>query len=163
SGHVALRKRKRGSVFYLRYRLPGTGGRDRHVQRLLGPAWTDRSRPPAGYYTRKTAEIELQKVLADARRGTLQGSRAPSGHTFSDACDEWLRYVEHDKQRAPSTLRDYRNVVNGALLPEFGKDTALEKITTDRIEQFRARLLDEGKITRRSVQKTLVLLYGILK
>ena len=71
--------------------------------------------------------------------------------------------MEHDKQRAPSTLRDYRNVVNGCLLPEFGKTTPLEKITTERIEQFRARLLDEGRITRRSIQKTLVLLYGIMK
>ena len=48
TGHVSLRKRSRGSVYYLKYRLAD----GRQVQRLLGPAWTERSRPPAGYYTR---------------------------------------------------------------------------------------------------------------
>ncbi len=159
TGHIDLKKRKRGPVYYLRYRLAD----GRQVQKLLGPAWTERSRPPAGYYTKRTAEEELQQVLADARRGTLPGSQARSGRTFEDACAEWLRYVEHDKQRAPSTLADYRNVVNGCLLPEFGENTSLEKITTERIEDYRERLLDEERLTRRSIQKVLVLLYGILK
>lgn len=86
-----------------------------------------------------------------------------AGRTFADACAEWLRYVEHDRQRAPSTLRDYRNVVKGSLLPEFGAETALEQVTTERIDTFRARLLAEGCLTRRSAQKVMVLLYGILK
>jgi Phage integrase, N-terminal SAM-like domain len=110
-----------------------------------------------------TAQEALDTVLSDARRGTLPDSRARSGRTFGDACAEWLRYVGHDKQRAPSTLADYRNVVNSCLLPEFGKDTPLERITTERIEQYRERLLDEARLTRRSIQKVLVLLYGILK
>ena len=159
TGHVSLKQRKRGPVYYLKYRLSD----GRQVQRMLGPAWTERSRPPAGYYTRRTAAEALQAVLADARRGTLPGSQPLSGRTFGDACAEWLRYVEHDKQRAPSTLADYRGVVNGVLLPEFGDDTPLEEITTDRIEQFREQLLDERRLTRRSIQKVLVLLYGILK
>src|SRR5665213_934701 len=107
TGHISIRKRKRGSVYYLRYRLAD----GRHVQKLLGPAWMERSRPPTGYYTKRTAEEALQQVLADARRGTLPGSQPRSGRTFDDACSNWLRYVEHDKQRAPSTLSDYRNVV----------------------------------------------------
>jgi len=152
-------KRQRGPVYYLRYRLAD----GRHVQKLLGPAWTERSRPPTGYYTKRTAEEALQQVLADARRGTLPGSQPRSGRTFGDACADWLRYVEHDKQRAPSTLSDYRNVVNASLLPEFGRDTPLEQITTERIEAYRERLLDEGRLRRRSIQKLLVLLYGILK
>jgi len=151
--------RKRGPVYYLRYRLAD----GRHVQRLLGPAHVGKGKPKAGYYTQKTAEEALQAELVKAREGTLPDSRARSGRTFEEACSEWLRYVEHDKQRAPSTLKDYRNVVNNCLLPEFGADTALEKITTDRIEAYRERLLAEGRLTRRSVQKVLVLLYGILK
>jgi integrase len=54
-------------------------------------------------------------------------------------------------------------VVNGSLLPEFGADTPLEQLTTERIDAFRGRLLAEGKLSRRSVQKVMVLLYGILK
>lgn len=102
-------------------------------------------------------------MLTDARRGTLADSGVRSGRTFYDACTEWLRYVEYDRQRAPSTLREYRHVVNGVLLPEFGKTTPLELITTERIDEWRERLLDEGELARRTIQKNLVLLYGILK
>src|SRR5579862_9462140 len=127
TGHVLLVKRRRGPVFYMHYRLAD----GRQVQKLLGPAWTERSRPPAGYYTRKTAEIALQGVLTDARRGELPDSRR-SGRTFGEACDEWLRYVKDDRQRARSTVSDYGHIVNGCLLPEFGRDTPLEQITTER-------------------------------
>jgi integrase len=159
TGHVSLRKRKRGAVYYLRYRLAD----GRQVQKLLGPAWTKRSRPPEGYYTNNTAEQALQAVLVKAREGTLPDSQPRSGHTFRDACSEWLRYVEHEKQRAPSTVRDYGNTVRAALLPEFGGDTPLERIDVARVKAYRRRLLDEGELSRRTIQKMLVLLYGILK
>lgn len=159
TGHVSLRQRQHGPVYYLKYRLAD----GRQVQKLLGPAWTERGRPPAGYYTKKMAEDALAEKLTDARRGTLADSGIRSGKTFADACAEWLRYVEHEKQRRPSTLRDYRNVVNGVLLPEFGATTPLEQITTERIDGWRERLLDEGHGSRRTIQKNLVLLYGILK
>lgn len=159
TGHVSLKQRQRGAVWYVKYRLPD----GRQVQRLLGPAWTERSRPPKGYFTRKLAEEKLHEILTDARRGTLEGSRAKSGRTFGDACAEWLRYVEHEKQRAPSTVADYGNVVRSSLLPEFGGDTPIEQITTARIDAYRERLLDEGQLSRRTIQKLLVLLFGILK
>jgi integrase len=159
TGHVSLRDRKRGDVYYLKYRLAD----GRQVQKLLGPAWTERSRPPKGYYTPKLAEEALQELLADARRGTLADSQRRSGKTFHDACAEWLRYVEHEKQRAPSTVRDYTNVVNGSLIPEFGGDTPIEQITTGRIDAYRERLLDEDELSRRTIQKVMVLLFGILK
>jgi hypothetical protein len=122
TGHISLRMRKRGPIYYLRYRLED----GRHVQKLLGPAWAERSRPPTGYYTKRTAEEALQQTLADARRGTLPDSQQRSGRTFGDACSEWLRYVEHEKQRASSTIRDYTNTVKTSLIPEFGRDTPLE-------------------------------------
>jgi integrase len=159
TGHVLLLQRQRGPVYYMKYRL----GDGRQVMKLLGPAWTERSRPPAGYYTKRTAEEELNGLLADARRGTLPDSRARSGRTFGDACMEWLRYVEHDRQRAPSTVSDYTNVVTASMFPEFGRDTPIEKITTERIEEWRERLLDEGELSRRTIQKMLVLLHGLLK
>jgi integrase len=83
--------------------------------------------------------------------------------TFGDACADWLRYVEHDKRRAPSTLADYRNVVRGYLLPEFGEHTPLGKIDTRRVDAYRERMLSEGRLSRRSIQKILVLLHAILK
>jgi integrase len=159
SGHVALVKRKRGDQWYVRYRFPS----GRKVQRKLGPAWTGKGRPPAGYYTKRTAEAELHAILTDIRRGEAPDPGERSGRTFGDAVAEWLRYVEHDKARKASTLRDYRNTAYGRLVPEFGEQTPLEQITAERIDAYRRRLLAEGEVSRRTVQKSLVLLHGILK
>ena len=144
TGSITLRKRTRGpDVWYLRYRLAD----GREVQRLLGPAWiAKRGRTPTGSFTKKDAEEALQKTLTKAREGTLEGSQPRSGKTFADACAEWLRYVEHEKQRRPSTVADYRNVVRGYLEPEFGKDTPIEQITTKRIDDYRSRLLRRAAV-----------------
>jgi integrase len=158
TGHTLIKQRKRGPVFYVKYRLAD----GRQVQRLLGPAWTERSRPPAGYFTKRKAEEALQEILADARRGTLAGSQPRSGRTFADAVSEWLRYVEDDRQRRPSTLADYRNV-GRVLIAEFGAGTPVEAISSERIDEWRERLLAEGRLSRRTIQKMLVLLHGILK
>jgi hypothetical protein len=68
------------------------------VQRKLGPAWTERGRPAAGYFTKRSAEDWLRKVLDEARDGTLPGL-VKTDVTFAEAADEWLRYVEHDRAR----------------------------------------------------------------
>jgi hypothetical protein len=86
----------------MRYRLPD----GRQVQKKLGPAWTERGRPPAGYFTKRTAEDALRAVLDEARRGVLPGL-VRTGATFADAAAEFLRYAEHDRGCKPSTLRDY--------------------------------------------------------
>jgi site-specific recombinase XerC len=44
---------------------------------------------------------------------------APTRVTFGAACDEWLDYIEHERKRRPSTVRDYRQTVKNMLLPEF--------------------------------------------
>jgi hypothetical protein len=49
-----------------------------------------------------------------------------------------VRYVEHDRKRRQSTIRDYRNSVNAYLGPEFG-DEPLEAIDPDRIDRCRSR------------------------
>ena len=86
SGHVALVERKRGAKWYVKFRLAD----GRQIQRALGPAWKGRGRPPAGHYTEKLAEAALREILADARRGTLQGVDK-TGATFEDAAAEFLR------------------------------------------------------------------------
>ncbi len=69
TGHVLRVERARGPVWYAKYRLPD----GRQVQKKLGPAWTDRGRPPAGYFTKRLAEAWLRDALDQARRGTLPG------------------------------------------------------------------------------------------
>ncbi|MDP9144831.1 MAG: site-specific integrase [Actinomycetota bacterium] len=159
SGHVKLVEGKRGPVWFIKYRFPS----GKQKQDRLGPAWTERSRPPAGYFTKRLAEAELQTALTDIRRGEVLDPGHSTGKTLGDATAEFLRYVETEKALKASTLRDYRSGANSTLLPEFGSDTPLEDLTEDRMAAFRARLLTDGKLARRTVQKHIVLLNGIFK
>jgi integrase len=156
SGHVKLRKGRRGSTWYLKYRLPD----GRQVQRRLGPAWGGRGRPPAGHYTRRMAEEELQEVLTDARRGELDAP-ITTGVTFADATAEWLRHAAQDRACKASTLTDYRLVVrrlDGAL----GR-IALEDIGTETIERWRDSWVARERPSNRTVQKYLVVLGSIFR
>lgn len=157
TGHVHLVERTRGSKWYVKYRLA-----DGHqVQKMLGPAWTAHGRPPAGHYTRRTAEEALQAILADARRGTLVGAER-SGATFADAAAEFLRYKGDVRKIDPSTLGDYRGVIEGYLNPEFG-DRPLESITPDLIDAYKERLIAEGRLSSRVIVRHLTVLHGIFK
>src|SRR5215207_10038665 len=94
SGHVTRYDGKRRSVWRAKYRLPD----GRQVKKTLGPAWMSRGRPPAGYFTRRTAEEWLRRTLAEAASGTLPGM-VRTGVTVADACGEYLRYIKEDRQR----------------------------------------------------------------
>jgi integrase len=126
TGHIKRVRRKRGDQWYVKYRLPD----GRQVQKRLGPAWDGPGRPPEDHYTRRTAEEALQAILTDARRGTL-GGQTVTGARFRDAAAEYLRYVEHVRQIDIATVKDYRGVIDGYLLDEFG-DEPLESITRTR-------------------------------
>ena len=156
SGNVRLVKRKRGNIWYVQYRLPGDG---RQVQKKLGPAWSGNGRPPEGYYTKRTAEAKLREILADAQRGVLPET-VRTGATVKDAVEEWLRYVEHERGVRATTLREYRTSAQKHLLPEFG-DRKLEAITTRSVETWKSRLLAEGKLSRRTINKLLTNLHGV--
>ncbi len=159
TGHVFRLERVRGPAWYAKYRLPD----GRQVQKKLGPAWTGRGRPPAGYFTKRTAEEWLRDTLDSARRGTLPGL-VRTGATFADAAAEWLRYVEHDRDCKPSTLSDYRSVLNSHLLPAFG-DMRLENLSAQRIEAWRASLgtADRRPLSNRTRNKALTILGGVLE
>lgn len=159
SGRVYIRERKRGDQWYMSYRLDG-----RRFNRKLGPVWKEKGRPPGGYFTRRRAQEALDAILTDARRGKLSIPDPVLGaKTYGDACEAWLRYIEHERGRSPSTLRDYAHTVKHRLVPTFGADTPVASITTADIDAVRETLLSEGKLSRRTVQKALVLNYGILK
>jgi integrase len=151
-------KRKSGDRWMAKWR--DAGGQH---QRVLGRAWISRGRPPEGYVTKQAAQRELDAILADARRGQLLAPARPaSGVTFVEAAAEWLRYVEHDRQRRPSTIRDYRIVVDKVLVPALG-EAPLAAITSAHIDAFRARLVGEGRLSPRTINKYLALIHGILK
>jgi integrase len=152
SGTVFRREGARRPVWYAKYRL----GDGRQVQKRIGPAWTERGRPAAGFFTKRTAEAWLRDVLDQARRGTLAGM-VRTGASFGDAAAEYLRYVEHDRGRKPSTVRGYRSVIEAHLLPAFG-ELPVERVTTGAIERWIAEF--EGSTRTRN--KLLIQLHGIL-
>jgi integrase len=153
TGHVEVRDRGGGPVFYAKLKLPD-GSQPR---RRLGRVWAKRSRPPQGHLTRAQAEARLTAILAGEDPAV---EVAPSTMTFGAACDEHLRYLEFDLQRKRSTIRDARSTINHRLRPRFGADTPLSSITSEVIDAYRDDLLAE--CSHRTAQKTLVLLGGIL-
>ena len=137
----------------MKYRLPD----GRQAQKKLGPAWSERGRPPAGYFTKRTAEDALRGVLDEARRGTLPGM-VRTGASFADAAAEWLRYVEQDRLRKPSTVATYRSLLRSRILPTFG-ELPLESITSAMVERWIASV-DRTPATR---TKLLAMMHGIFQ
>ena len=128
------------------------------MQRKIGPAWGERGRPPEGHYTKRTAEDWLRDVLAQARRGELPGM-VRTGSTVADAAAEYLRYIEHDRGRKPSTVQGYRWIVDAWIVPSLGQ-LRLEDVTSGHVEGWLAGLDERQPSTRR---KALVLLHGIFQ
>jgi integrase len=153
SGHVYRYEGRRGPVWRAKYRLPD----GRQVHRTIGPAWTERGRPRAGWFTKRAAEAWLRDVLEQARAGTLPGM-VRTGVTFADACADYLRYVEADLDRKPSTVCDYRSIIRAHLVPAFG-ELRVEDVTGDRIEAWKATLT----VGNRTKVKILTVLNGVLK
>lgn len=156
TGYVRTIDRRDGPVYYAKLKLAdGT-----QPQRRLGRVWPKRTRPPDGYLTRGMAEARLAAILAGSDPLV---NIAPIGVTFEQAASEWLQYVEHDRKRRKSTVRGYRNIVDGSLLAAFGKDTMIETITTADIDRYRAGLLADGKLAAATINRRLVALHAIFK
>ena len=100
-------------------------------------------------------------VLVRARSGTLPGA-VRSGATFADACAEYLRFLEHDRQRKPSTVRDAQSIVRNHLLPVFG-DRRLEDVSADAVERWARELGRDRPLSNRSKQKIIVVFHGLME
>jgi integrase len=147
TGHVQFRDGKRGPKFYAKFRANG-----HQTTRLIGPAWLKRGRPPEGYFTRPMAEVELRRIMDEAATENSSTDR----HTFGEACAEWLRWLEHEKQVAERTLGTDRGAVNARLIPFFGASTPLETIDTARIDAYRAHSLTKGGARGRPLKPSTV-------
>ncbi len=133
TGHVFRREGKRGAVWYAKYRLPS----GRQVQRKLGPAWSSRGRPPAGYFTKWLAEVWLDDTLAHVRRNELPGMVA-TGALVADAAAEWLRYCEHERAVKASTLTEYGHTAD-RIVRDLG-GVRVEDVTPEMLERWKGTL-----------------------
>ena len=80
--------------------------------------------------------------------------------TLGDAADEWLRYIEQDRERKRTTVTDYWHMVE-RIKPEIG-DLRLGDVTPERLEAYRDALTARG-LANRTVNKYLVVLHGIFQ
>jgi integrase len=80
-----------------------------------------------------------------------------TGATFANAAAEYLRYIEHDRERKPSTVRGYRSAITAHLLPAFG-ELPIADVTSAFTEHWIAGF--EGSTRTRN--KLLIQLHGIL-
>jgi hypothetical protein len=157
SGSVFLRRLARGDVWYARVRV---GQKD--TKKRIGLAWTKRSACPSGYFTKSSAERWLPEYLSDIGRG-LRVEQQATGATWEDACREWLRWIEHDRKRKRSTIRDYTLTINANLINDIGADRKIEAIRPQHVEAYRDRLVAAGKLTPRTINKRIVIVGGVFK
>jgi integrase len=108
--------------------------------------------------TRKQAEAELRRKMVESGTGARPGESV----TFADAAAEYLRYVGDVRKIGEQTLSDYRGVVDGYLVPEFG-DCPLDAITPDMIDAYKERLIAKGKLSDRTIVRHLTVLHGVFK
>ncbi len=128
---------RREPVWVGRYRLAG-----KDSAKVLGKAWTKRSRPPAGYLTRTGADQALARFLADAGAALT----AAGGITFGSVADAYIASLQAriaDGDFRATTLRTYRNIIARDLTPEWGQ-RPIGTVTRDEIQAYRARLVKRG-------------------
>jgi integrase len=153
TGQVVERDGKRGRTYALRFRAYG-----KREYLTLG---TD-----AEGWSRARAEVELQNVLADVRRGLWQPPSAgpapqpPVDPTFHEFASDW--YAAKEAEIRPNTGRSYRNDLTHHLLPFFARHR-LSEITIAEVDRYRDGKVREGRLGARSINMTLALVAQILE
>jgi integrase len=161
AAHLLVVDRDRGPVYYAKWRLEdGT-----QVKRRLGPAWLERSRsgdawtrrrgrPAPGFLTEKEAIVEMDRVRRE-HEATIGRAHSPR-RTFADVAEDWLQHGELKRGLKRSTLRDYRQVLDAYLLPQFG-ELSIHSVDMEAIERWHA-----GFRRSRTAEKVLMVLRAVL-
>jgi len=133
--------RKRGDVWYALWRDPITG---KQREKAIGPR-------------KKEAEAYVSRLQAQIADGTF---REITAITFSAFAEQWFRDYAAVQVKA-STLRSYRSMLYGSLIPFFG-DVPLPSIRTTDVQRYVADRMGSG-LKPATVQKALILLKTMLK
>lgn len=154
TGQVVTRKRKRGTVYGLRFYA---GGERQYV--TLGSA-------EEGWNQRR-AEDELAGTMAAVRAGTWEPptptapvQRPAAEPTFHEFASEW--FEAHRHEWAERTVADYRWALSLHLLPHFAK-LRLSAITIEEVDRYKAAKVRGGKLAPNAINKTLTRLAQILE
>jgi integrase len=129
--------------------------------------WSRRDRKPIRktFATVSEALEWRQEAQVALRRGTLRG---PSALTIDGAAEEWLAAADAGVVRTrsgtaykPSALRSYRQVLNGAVVPVFGR-LRLTALTTNMLQDFVDRAVAAGQ-SPSTIRNTLLPLRAIYR
>jgi integrase len=153
TGQVVCDERRVSPVFALRFRAYG-----RREYVTLGSV-TDG-------WTQERAELELQNVLADVRRGIWRPPHpepapvAPTDPTFHEFASQW--FAANEGAWRPKTRIDYGWQLTNHLLPFFATHL-LSQITIAEVDRYRTAKVREGVLGATSVNKTITRLAQILE
>jgi hypothetical protein len=86
-----------------------------------------------------------------------------TGATVTDACEEYLRYIDEDRQRKPSTLRDYDSIFHNHVIPHLGY-IPLGDLTPERVERWAASDIDpDRQLSNRTREKIITVFHGCME
>jgi integrase len=159
TGHLQLRKRKHGPVWYVQSRVPGRT--PEQTTHRLAPAHLAGGQPPAGALTRRQANDALAKLLIGERHKVGRRAYEHGPVTFADAAAGFLHYVEHVRKRERMTVRDYRGSIDRYLNPRWGQ-RPVDSITSEEVEQLRDDLL-ETELAPRTIVRQLSVAHGVFR
>ena len=122
---------KRGNVYWYHFLFDG-----KHIQR---------SSKQGNPRTARQIEAAFRTALAKGEVGITEKKKIPA---FKSAMKEFLSWSEREHKAHPATHRRYK-VSSAALLRHF-KDFALDTITPENVERFKAaRAIAKGQRTKR--------------
>jgi integrase len=124
-------------------------------------------------WTRAKAQMELQNVLADVRRGiwrppVVEVAQAPREMpTFHEFASEWFERQTVEGGRRGGGLSeagkaDLQWRLSNHLLPVFAS-RRLDRITVEDVDRYRLGKVREGELGVTSINKTLTTLASILE
>ena len=160
TGQVIEERRKRGRTFAIRFRAYGR----RHYVKL-GTAEQG--------WSKTKAQLELQNILADIRRGVWRPPQPevvetpreiPTFHRFAT---EWFERQKLEGERRGSGLtapgvEDLEWRICNHLLPAFAAKR-LDQITVRDVNDYRLAKVRQGRLSPSSINKTLNALAAILQ
>ena len=132
-------------------------------KKTLGPAWTARGRPPAGYFTKRTAEAWLRRTLAEAAAGTLPGHRSaparPSPTPAPSTSATSSTTASASRRRCATTTRS-----SATTSCRTSATIALEDLTPERVEHWAAHEIDpDRRLANRTREKTITVFHGVME
>jgi integrase len=146
NGSVIRYAGKRGATWSIRYR----DADGRRVSETLGRALDG--------WDKKRATEALRERLVDVKR---EGRRKLEPITFATFAREWLASYPATKDLKRSTTEGYTSIVEGHLIPEFGR-LQLAAIDARELDAYIARKRRDG-LAPRTLNRHLNLLHSLMK